>query len=414
MTTTSELETHAHAPTKSDEESAAPVLIVDDDPRVAVALKRVLEARGFVVELACDGQDAIELVKRKRYDAILTDIQMPHMTGVDLLAIVRAYDLDVPVLLMTGEPKLESAIEAVSLGALQYLVKPIANEVMVEAVERASRLRRIARAKRESLELNGRAHYGAGDRAGLTAGFEQTLKTLALAFQPIVHAGRGAVYGYEALMRPAEKSMPSPETVLAAAQRLGRLPEIGRRVRSLCAAAARGAPDGPLFFVNMHPCDLLDEELFRTDAPLSAHAARVVLEVTERSTLDDVQDVRDRVRRLRDLGYRIAIDDLGAGYSGLASFAALEPDIVKLDISLIRGIDKSPMRQRIVGTMAALCSEMQIRVIAEGVECAEEKDTAQRLGCDLLQGYFFGRPGPAFPVVECIAAAAAKNARLKT
>jgi EAL domain-containing protein (putative c-di-GMP-specific phosphodiesterase class I) len=258
----------------------------------------------------------------------------------------------------------------------------------------------MARAKRDALELNGRAHDEAGDRAGLTAAFDRALETLAMAFQPIVHAGRRAVYAYEALMRPSETSMPNPETALAAAHRLGRLPELGRRVRRLCAAALGGAPDGTLLFVNMHPCDLLDDELFQANAPLSAHAARVVLEVTERSTLDDVQNVRDRVRRLRDLGYRIAIDDLGAGYSGLASFAALEPDIVKLDISLIRGVDKSQMRQRIVGTMATLCREMQIRVVAEGVERAEEKDAAQRLGCDLLQGYFFARPGPAFPVVD--------------
>jgi EAL domain-containing protein (putative c-di-GMP-specific phosphodiesterase class I) len=402
MTITGE-QTHALEPPKSPEASEAgvdPVLVVDDDARVATALKRVLEARGFRVDLAGDGQAAIELITRKRYEAILTDIQMPHMTGVDLLSIVRAYDLDVPVLLMTGEPKLESAIEAVSLGALQYLEKPIANEVLVAAVERASRLRRMARAKRDALELNGRAHDEAGDRAGLTAGFERAVDTLSMAFQPIVHAGRRAVYAYEALMRPTETTMPNPETTLAAAQRLGRLPELGRRVRGLCAAALGGAPDGALLFVNMHPSDLLDEELFKKSAPLSAHAERVVLEVTERSTLDDVQNVRDRVRRLRDLGYRIAIDDLGAGYSGLASFAALEPDIVKLDISLIRGVDKSQMRQRIVGTMATLCKEMQIRVVAEGVERAEERDAAQRLGCDLLQGYFFGRPGPAFPVVD--------------
>jgi DNA-binding response OmpR family regulator len=215
MTTTGELQTHALEPMALAEASEAnaasvdPVLIVDDDPSVAAALKRVLEARGFRVDLACDGSAAMELITRRRYEAILTDIQMPQMTGVDLLSIVRAYDLDVPVLLMTGEPKLESAIEAVSLGALQYLVKPIANEVLVAAVERASRLRRMARAKRDALELNGRAHDEAGDRAGLTAGFERALDTLAMAFQPIVHAGRRAVYAYEALMRPTETTSPS-------------------------------------------------------------------------------------------------------------------------------------------------------------------------------------------------------------
>ena len=413
MTPMGELETRAFEPATSADAGLEPVLIVDDDPRVGLALKRVLEARGFRVDVACDGQAAVELVMRKRYEAILTDIQMPQMTGVDLLTLVRAYDLDVPVLLMTGEPKLESAIEAVSLGALQYLVKPIANDVLVAAVERALRLRRMARAKRDALELNGKSPGEAGDRAGLVAGFERALETLVMAFQPIVHAGRRAIYGYEALARPSEASMPSPEAILAAAERLGRLPDLGRRVRSLSAAALRSAPEGTLLFVNMHPCDLLDDELFQANAPLSAHAARVVLEVTERSTLDDVEDVRERVRRLRDLGYRIAIDDLGAGYSGLASFAALEPDVVKLDVSLIRGVHQSQVRQRIVGTMATLCKEMQIRVIAEGVEVAGEKDAVQRLGCDLVQGYFFARPGPPFPVVEWDELSAGRDARVE-
>ncbi len=374
-----------------------PVLIVDDDPNVARSLRRVLESNGFRVVVAGDGQAAIDLLVKGRFEVILTDIQMPHITGVDLLTIVRAYDLDVPVLLMTGEPTLETAIEAVSLGALQYLAKPIAVDVLLRAVERASRLHRLARVKRDALKLAGGSNLEAGDRAGLAAGIERALETLTMAFQPIVEPARRTLFGYEALVRPSEPSMATPGALLGAAERLNRLPELGRRIRDISAVAFDKGPPGALLFVNLHTRDLLDPDLFRPEARLSAHAERVVLEVTERSTLDDVPDVLGRVSKLRELGYRIAIDDLGAGYAGLASFAALEPDVVKLDMSLVRDLHVSQIRQRIVGTMASLCREMGIRVVAEGVEVVEERDAALRLGCELIQGYLFARPGPPFP-----------------
>jgi EAL domain-containing protein (putative c-di-GMP-specific phosphodiesterase class I) len=124
----------------------------------------------------------------------------------------------------------------------------------------------------------------------------------------------------------------------------------------------------------------------------------VVLEVTERSTIDDVKDIQIRVTALRRLGFRIAIDDLGAGYAGLSSFAALEPEIVKLDMSLVRDVHKSEIRQRLIGSLTALCKEMNMRVVAEGVERVEESEIVRNAGCDLIQGYLYARPGPPFPV----------------
>ena len=84
-----------------------------------------------------------------------------------------------------------------------------------------------------------------------------------------------------------------------------------------------------------------DHELFSPAAPLSRIASRVVLEITERASLDELGDVAPRLAQLRGLGFRIAIDDLGAGYAGLTSFAQLEPEVVKVDMSLVRGIDSS-------------------------------------------------------------------------
>jgi EAL domain-containing protein (putative c-di-GMP-specific phosphodiesterase class I) len=378
--------------------SGKAVLVVDDDPAVARSLRRVLEASGYEVAVAGSGRAAVEEITRCAFDVVVSDIQMPGMTGVDLLRAIRTSDLDVPVILMTGAPSVETAIEALNLGALKYLPKPTSSEVLLESVERAARLHRIARMKRDALKLLGQVDTQAGDRAGLQASFDRALQTMWMAFQPIVDERAKRVFGYEALMRTTEASLPHPGAVLGAAERLNQLDNLGRRVRALSAEAFERAPGDAVLFVNLHTRDLLDASLYDPRSPLTKIAQRVVLEVTERSTIDDVKDIQIRVAALRRLGFRIAIDDLGAGYAGLSSFAALEPEIVKLDMSLVRNVHQSEIRQRLIGSLTALCKEMKMRVVAEGVELAEEREIVSGIGCDLLQGYLFARPGPPFPV----------------
>ncbi len=101
------------------------------------------------------------------------------------------------------------------------------------------------------------------------------------------------------------------------------------------------------------------------------------------------------------MGFRIAIDDFGAGYSGLGTFAQLEPEVVKLDISLVTEVHKSPTKQKLIRSMTDLCHELGIQVIAEGIETAEERDAVLSLGCDLLQGFLFARPSLASRSVTC-------------
>ena len=111
-------------------------------------------------------------------------------------------------------------------------------------------------------------------------------------------------------------------------------------------------------------------------------------------------DVQDKVALLRELGFKIALDDLGAGYAGLTSFTQLEPEFVKLDMSLVRGIHETPAKRKIVGSMVELCHDMDQQIVAEGIESAQERDVLVELGCDLLQGYLFAKPGRPFPTVS--------------
>jgi EAL domain-containing protein (putative c-di-GMP-specific phosphodiesterase class I) len=105
-----------------------------------------------------------------------------------------------------------------------------------------------------------------------------------------------------------------------------------------------------------------------------------------------MHDIRQRVAALRSLGYRIAIDDLGAGYAGLTSFAHLEPDVVKVDRSLVQDIGSDRTKQKLLSSLAQLCGQLDMSVICEGIETSEERDTLLTLDCDLLQGYLFARP----------------------
>jgi EAL domain-containing protein (putative c-di-GMP-specific phosphodiesterase class I) len=375
------------------------VLLVDDDDAVRNAFRRVLESRGFQVFACQSGSEALERLASGGYDAMVSDVRMPGMSGLKLLRAVREHDLDLPVILVTGNPDLGSATEAVEYGAFQYLIKPVENERLGQAIERAATAGRMARVKREYVEEFGSATFRVGDRAGISAVFERALGSLWVAYQPIVSSVDFSLFAHEVLMRSEEPDLPHPGAVLKAAERLDRVNNVGEAVRTLAAAGLEYDPDCVLF-VNLHPQDLCDETLYQSSAPLTPFAHRVVLEITERASLEQIRDLRERVSRLRALGFRIALDDLGAGYAGLTSFTQLEPEFVKLDMELIRGIDQHEMKRKIVRSMVQLCHDMGKCIVGEGVETREEADVLVELECDYLQGFLFAKPCKTFPKIS--------------
>jgi EAL domain-containing protein (putative c-di-GMP-specific phosphodiesterase class I) len=226
---------------------------------------------------------------------------------------------------------------------------------------------------------------------------QRCLAAMTLHFQPIVHARTRARFGYEALLRSADRSFPHPGAILDAAERLERIPAVGRAVRAQAAKViAASPPERGVVFINLHLLDLADKQLTSAFAPLSKVASRVVLEITERTSLEGQIDLRYRVAELRELGFRIAIDDLGGGHARMGTFTPLDCDFVKLDMSLVRDVDQHPMKQRLIRSVTELCREQGITVIGEGVESEREAQVLVDLGCDLLQGYLFGKPGLPF------------------
>lgn len=356
------------------------LLLVEDDASLRAALRRALEDL-FEVEEIADGALAVEAIAARPPDVVLSDIALPGLSGLEVLRAARLRDVDVPVILVTAHPSEGTLRAGLELGAVSVLHKPVPSAVLRTTLLHAAKLSRLARLKRGAASVD-------------TKVFDRALASLLVHHQPIVDARTQQTMGYEVLMRPQEKDVPHPGAMLHLAERLDRVRDLGRRVREL-AAASLAAADGELRFVNLHPQELLDPELFDASSPLGAVAPSVVLEITERAALTDVADTRARIRELRAMGYRIAIDDLGAGYAGLTCFATLEPEIVKLDMTLIREIHASPVRSRIVETLDALCHELGMRVVAEGIETVEELRHVVSLDCDLLQGYHLGRPAAA-------------------
>lgn len=372
----------------------ARVLVVDDEPSLLRGYARILRAGGHDVETASSGGAALDRVRAATFDVVVSDIYMPGMDGIGLLKELRREGRDVPLVLVTANPDVQSAVQAVEYGAVRYLTKPVDGKSLLEVVEYASRLAKLARIEKRFM-----AYVGIGDREGLDDGYERALASLSIAWQPIVRWSDRTVFGYEGLVRTAEPSLPSPDALFHAAEVLGRLAELGRSIRARIAAEVVTAGVATVF-VNLHPMDLEDEQLYAAASPLAAIAERVILEITERASLHGIPDLRQRMSTLRGMGFRIALDDLGAGYAGLTSFAHLEPEVVKLDMSLVRNLHVETIKQKLAASLIELCREMGMLVVAEGVETPDERDALAAMRCDLLQGYLFARPARGFPEVS--------------
>jgi EAL domain-containing protein (putative c-di-GMP-specific phosphodiesterase class I) len=385
----------------SPSELGAKVLVVDDEQTVQQLLVRLLVAAGYEVRTANNGEEALRVMDTESFDLVVTDLVMPKTDGMAVLQTMRERSIDVPVVMITGAPTTESAMHAVRYRADAYLTKPVDPQALISAVGRALHLRSVANLHRQAYEESGASARDHQTRT-LTGNFDRALKAIFMVYQPIVSWSKKKAFGYEALVRSSERSLPHPGALFEAAERLDRISDLGSEIRARC-----GAPFSPpaeandyTLFVNLHSQDLLDETLFDENAPLAALASRVVLELTERAALDDISDIVARIGRLRSLGYRIAVDDIGAGYSGLNSLATVQPDFVKLDISLVRSLDKDVVRRRLVQLLTQLCNDLNISVVAEGVETPAERDALIDLGIDLLQGYLFARPAAPFVVPQ--------------
>ncbi|HEX6370571.1 MAG TPA: EAL domain-containing protein [Longimicrobium sp.] len=232
------------------------------------------------------------------------------------------------------------------------------------------------------------------ERARKVAGLKETLREGAvyIVYHPIVVTETREVFGYEALARGVHRALRSPEVMFGVAEEANLIWELSRlcRRKAIEGMEEQLEPEH-LLFINIDPHDFrdptfryLDLDDLGVDDP-----SRIVLEITERTAITDYPTFQGYLKEFRDRGFRFAVDDAGSGYAGLGSIANLEPDFIKLDISLISGIDANFMKQNLVETMVQFANDHDIKVIAEGVEREEEWETVKRLGVHFTQGFLF-------------------------
>jgi EAL domain-containing protein (putative c-di-GMP-specific phosphodiesterase class I) len=360
----------------------AVILLVENDRDEGQRVSQELIACGFDVEVETNVAKAKERLLFERFRAVVCSLDGGQ--GLELLTLARAYDAHMPFMLLVDEHSLGSVGEAIRLGSTQYALKPVVVSRLVDAL-------------REGFAKHAKARAAKVEIVRVSDHLTQALAQAYMALQKIVlvHAdGTREVYAYEALLRSDYEALSSPLDILNIAEQSQRVQDVGRRARSIAAEHAHALADGTLLFVNLHARELNDEQLYDPTTRLSAAANRIVLEITEREDVKNVQGLEQKLVDLRMLGFRIAIDDLGAGYAGLTSFATLEPDYAKLDLALVRGIHQSLLRQRVVRSVVGLAQELDIIVVAEGVEFEEEFECLRSFGIRYFQGYLLGRPNP--------------------
>jgi EAL domain-containing protein (putative c-di-GMP-specific phosphodiesterase class I) len=219
-------------------------------------------------------------------------------------------------------------------------------------------------------------------------------------FHPIVRLKDGQVVGHEALTRPAPNgTFQSVEELFAFAESTELLMDFERLCRRMAIRTAATLDRRGLLFLNASALAVEDSEwtegMEEVLAASGLTPGEVVVEITERLAIVRGDQFQGALRLFKERGYRVAVDDMGAGYASLQSLAQIEPDFLKFDVSLVRDIDRSSIKRSLLESLRQLAEKIHARVIAEGVERAEEMETLVSLGIELGQGFLFHREGVA-------------------
>jgi EAL domain-containing protein (putative c-di-GMP-specific phosphodiesterase class I) len=216
-------------------------------------------------------------------------------------------------------------------------------------------------------------------------------REVSIVYQPVVDLTTRKIFAYEALARPKTEDFKGPLELFAAAVAEGCTGELGRLLRQM---SLDGCPTHTLF-INIHPAELNEKWVVQPDDPIFQHSEDIYLEITEGVPLSHFRLCQSMLAEVRGRGVHLVVDDLGAGYSNLKYIADLHPRVVKLDRELIAGLDRGTRLFKLVAAIVRLCTELDARVVAEGIETVEELAAVVEAGARYGQGYLLARP--AFP-----------------
>ncbi len=367
-------------------------LLAVEDPARAGRLRAAMQN----LEVSYESSPAAALADNDRdpYDVVIADQRLGGVDGIELLHKSFVDSPNSLRLLIVDSVEAFMSLRGLDVGPVDYFI--LRSDEIVHlptAIEDG-----LARREYQRRQLLNTPRAGV-DGAEKPANEIQRIlarKALDFAFQPIFDVRTGTIYGYEALCRPDSTVFCGPMELFQAAVQETRIWELGRLTRDILASRLETLPTEMMVFVNVHPAELGDPVFLQGASKLSHFANRIVFEVTERASIPDFRRFRSVLDELRSLGFRFAVDDLGAGYASLNSVALLEPSFLKIDMTMIRDITSSVTQVRLVRRIVDFANDQAIFVVAEGIETQAEAETVIELGCHLLQGFLFGPPQHGF------------------
>ena len=382
----------------------ARVLIVDDQEPNVRLLQAMLTMAGVPhIEGITDPRLAVERVLGFRPDVLLLDLHMPGMDGVAVLEELRRVlpsDVFLPVVVLTADATSGARERALAAGAKDFLTKPIDRLEVLLRVSNLLETRALyvrvqnerAQLEQELAEQRRRERLLGEERRERLARIDAAIAVdgLRMVFQPIVELKDARVVGYEALARFTGPPQRSPDQWFAEADAVGRGTELELLAVERAIAQFAALPNDALVSLNVSPGVARTAALEASLARLPG--SRTVLELTEHSRIRDYEPLQRCLDRYRERGVRIAVDDAGAGYAGLQHILNLRPDVIKLDLMLVRNVDTDPARRALCACLVRFADEIGAEVVAEGIETAAEFETVRSLGIRWGQGFFLGRP----------------------
>ena len=368
------------------------LLIADDEVPVLDTLAAIFarERDIEIVAMAHDAAGAIELAILQPPDVAIVDVRMPG-GGATAAARIIEGSPRTHVLALSAESEPGTVRDMIAMGALGYVVKTDPTSTIVDAVHRCARAASAISpsvagplAEGFTLDLHG-ATRSIHERASRIRRVLQS-HAFSVVFQPIVDLATRRTVGAEALARFPEGA---PDGWFADATDSGFLEDLELAALDLATETSpRGFPG--YIAVNVSPGTLSSDRLAERFTGFGRRAT--VVEITEHAAIHDYGALAATLARLRADGVRFAVDDAGSGFASLHHIVSLEPDIVKIDMSLIRGVDRDVTRRAAVAALVGFASGIGATTVAEGIETPEETVVLEDLGVDNGQGFYLGRP----------------------
>lgn len=372
------------------------VLILDDDDAVGETIGFVAEAAGMDARAVSTPTDFFRLVDEWQPTHIVLDLIMPEMDGVEIMRHLAARRTNAGIVILSGVGSrvLDAARRAASekgLHIIGVLPKPISPSALQAYLARGDGVERepVASATVDDYEIR---------EGELLRGIEN--REFQLFYQPKIFCATGIPAGFEALVRwmHPERGIIGPDRFVPLAEQHGLIGPITHQImdQAIEWLAGPGPATGLSLSVNLSARTMTDlefaDQLAERCRKAGIDSDRLILELTETAAMDDPELALDLITRLRMKGFHVSIDDVGTGYSSIAQLARLPFSEMKVDKSFVMTADTSPESRTIISSIVELGHNLELRVVAEGVEDKGTLDFLRSIGCDYAQGFFIAHP----------------------